>query len=205
MTNATTPSVPPGWYLDPAGSQRNRWWDGFNWTDHFQDSYSVTEVLKAPEGTKVGTAWIWIIALAPLVSMLSLLLVDWGSYFNGLMADPSSSMRAEMAFLTSPGYLTAVLGGWALWGLTIWFAYLDWRALKLAGVPRPFHFAWVILANSVYVIGRAVVANRRTGRGLGMMWVAIAVIVTIFIFEFVWVGWMMTEMMSSFSQNYSSY
>jgi hypothetical protein len=77
--------------------------------------------------------------------------------------------------------------------------------LKLAGVPRPFHFAWVILYNPVYVIGRAVVANRRTGRGLGMMWVSIAVLVSLFILEFVWMGWMMTEMMGSFSQNYSNY
>jgi Protein of unknown function (DUF2510)/Protein of unknown function (DUF3592) len=30
-------SMPPaGWYADPADSSRQRWWDGTQWTDHFQ-------------------------------------------------------------------------------------------------------------------------------------------------------------------------
>ena len=24
---------PPGWYADPAGGDRSRWWDGGSWTD----------------------------------------------------------------------------------------------------------------------------------------------------------------------------
>jgi hypothetical protein len=27
-------STPPGWYADPGGSGRNRWWDGTQWTEH---------------------------------------------------------------------------------------------------------------------------------------------------------------------------
>jgi len=39
----TTPMKPPaGWYDDPAGSGRQRWFDGIQWTDHFQS------VLVAP-------------------------------------------------------------------------------------------------------------------------------------------------------------
>jgi hypothetical protein len=29
-----TPSVPPGWYADPAGRYELRYWDGNSWTEH---------------------------------------------------------------------------------------------------------------------------------------------------------------------------
>ena len=39
MTDSTgTPSTPAGWYADPAGSDRLRWWDGTRWTDHLADA-----------------------------------------------------------------------------------------------------------------------------------------------------------------------
>jgi hypothetical protein len=27
---------PPGWYADPGGSGKRRWWDGTNWTEHLE-------------------------------------------------------------------------------------------------------------------------------------------------------------------------
>jgi len=39
VTDSTgTPSTPAGWYADPAGSDRLRWWDGTRWTDHLADA-----------------------------------------------------------------------------------------------------------------------------------------------------------------------
>jgi len=39
VTDSTgTPSTPAGWYADPAGSGRLRWWDGTRWTDHLADA-----------------------------------------------------------------------------------------------------------------------------------------------------------------------
>jgi len=61
------------------------------------------------------------------------------------------------------------------------FAYLDWRELNRRGVPQPFHWAWIfltlVISFAVYTIGRAVVAYRRTGTGLSVMWATIAVLV----------------------------
>ena len=31
---ATAPSVPAGWYADPAGRFELRYWDGSTWTEH---------------------------------------------------------------------------------------------------------------------------------------------------------------------------
>lgn len=33
-SQAPTPSVPPGWYADPAGRYELRYWDGSAWTEH---------------------------------------------------------------------------------------------------------------------------------------------------------------------------
>jgi hypothetical protein len=33
-TTPSTPSVPPGWYADPAGRYELRYWDGSAWTEH---------------------------------------------------------------------------------------------------------------------------------------------------------------------------
>ena len=37
MSNSSTPSAAAGWYPDPAGSARSRWWDGTQWTEHYYD------------------------------------------------------------------------------------------------------------------------------------------------------------------------
>ncbi|RIJ54967.1 DUF2510 domain-containing protein [Clavibacter phaseoli] len=61
MTDSTgTPSTPAGWYADPAGSDRLRWWDGTRWTDHLADaptaaaSTAATEPAAAPASGHVA-------------------------------------------------------------------------------------------------------------------------------------------------------
>jgi hypothetical protein len=207
VTNATTPAVQPGWYADPAGTPRSRWWDGATWTEHYQEPYSAAAAaaaLKAPEGTKVGTVWIWLIALLPVVAMIPILFVNWSPMFVGDSSDPSVSAEAELQVTTSPAYIITTLFGWLSYGLSACFAYLDWRHLERAGVPRPFHFAWVFLDSRAYVIGRAVVAQRRTGRGIGMMWVAIIAIVASIVIVTLMVVALTTSMMESI-ESYTYY
>ncbi|WP_445443258.1 DUF2510 domain-containing protein [Clavibacter sp. km1a] len=62
MTDSTgTPSTPAGWYADPAGSDRLRWWDGSRWTDHLADApaaaaASATSGPSGEDGTAHGSA-----------------------------------------------------------------------------------------------------------------------------------------------------
>lgn len=181
-------TTPAGWYPDPEDATRSRWWDGAQWTEHRSApaiatpyaaapySASATADLTAPEGTEWNTAWIWLIALLPLIPMIGLFSIDWGSLID--LSDPTG--MSSLAFLVSPGYLIGSLGGWVVYGLCVWFAYLDWRELGRRGVPRPFHWAWTFLSSALYVIGRSVVVRKRTGRGISPMWATIAILVISF-------------------------
>lgn len=40
----------PGWYPDPAGSPKLRWWDGGQWTDQFQPDSGAQAPSSAPGG-----------------------------------------------------------------------------------------------------------------------------------------------------------
>jgi len=129
--------------------------------------------LTAPEGAEVNTVWIWLIVAMPLVSMLGLFTVDWSSFVDFSDTTGMSSLAA----MTSPGYLFSVFSGWLVYGLSVWFSFLDRRALLQRGVPRPFHWAWTFLSSIVYVIGRSIVVKRRTGHGMAPFWAAIASLV----------------------------
>lgn len=194
MTN-----TPAGWYPDPENAAQSRWWDGTRWTDNraalqptIATPYSADVAnLKAPEGTQWNTVWIWILVFLPYLSSLSIFTIDWSRAF-----DVSSPMGADLALMTSPGYLISILAGWGTWGIFVWFAYLDWRELKNRGVPKPFHWAWGFLT-VVYTIGRSVVVRRRTGRGISPMWVTIITYVLFTIAMLVFIGFMVTSLVAS--------
>ena len=56
MTDSTgTPSTPAGWYADPAGSDRLRWWDGTRWTDHLTDVPAAASPAASSAATSSST------------------------------------------------------------------------------------------------------------------------------------------------------
>lgn len=202
MTTPTTPPVPAGWYPDPAGGTRTRWWDGTQWTDHFQEPYnpaSAAAALRAPEGTKAYNTWIWLVVFLPYVTLPLLFTIDFGSIFRALdPSDPDAVVRAQFAMFLSPGYIALTLGGWVLVALTIFCAYRDWRALQAAGVPQPLHWAWAffgVAGYPVYPIARSVVVKRRTGHGSAVMWAAIGMIVFTFVVVGIWTGILVSQML----------
>jgi hypothetical protein len=200
MSEPTAAAVPAGWYPDQNGHQR--WWDGTQWTENVQAPYDPatrTLALKAPDGTKTGTVWIWLINALLVVGMIPFFLVDWAAYVDSTMVGSiTGDPTAQLGMYTTPGYVVSQLSGFVIYGLTVVFAALDVRVLKARGVQQPFHWAFAFLTSIVYVIGRSVVVKRRTGGGLAPLWVYIALNVLIFIVIIVWSVLLFQYMMTAF-------
>ena len=145
----------------------------------------MTDTLKAPEGTKTGTVWIWLIVLLPLLSISSLFLIDVTGYTRDLLTNPTS-LAALLSLYVSPGFLATVGLSLVLYALAVIFAAQDYRTLIQRGVPRPFHWAFAFFGPVVYVIGRSVVVKIRTGQGLAPLWGTIAVFVISMIVTLIW-------------------
>lgn len=160
MTSPTAPQVPAGWYPDPAGSGRSRWWDGVQWTEHFQEAYTSAPALtlRAPEGTNPNTPWIWGIVAVVVVNAL-----------------PRFFSNPFSVSWTTGDTISLAIGILAFAAFVV-LAYFDYQELVRRGVPKPFHWAWMFFAMItplVYLIGRAVVVQRRTGTGIAPSMVAI--------------------------------
>ena len=202
---AAAASAPAGWYPVSPGSAQQRYWDGSAWTQHFHDpataapaagattaSTLVTPApvaLKAPEGTNPNTVWFWLTALSPVLAIGEAIATIF--YFGALtqiITDYSSNLAAADSGLA---FILSLLLGLLVTIASILFPILDWWTLGKRGVPRPFHWAWSLFAlvvgsPLVYVIGRTVIAKRRTGRGLAPLWVFIGLeIVSIAVWIFV--------------------
>jgi len=207
MSNPSNPVTPAGWYPDPSGDGRSRWWDGTRWTDHYapapgtnpqvpqppqphfapqapqhqhyaqqqyaQQPYVAAPALRAPEGTKPNTPFIWAFCAILIVPIIAFALWDFSgmmtSSFSSALNDPTNPYAAYGALL-NPGYFAVIGVGFVYYAASVVLAFLDYRALTTAGVPKPFHWAWTFLSALVYIIGRTVIVKRRTGAGLGPLW-----------------------------------
>jgi hypothetical protein len=165
-----------------------RWWDGAAWTDNVHDDSatqqpsSYGQVLTAPEGTNPNTVWVWILALMPLLALVSLVFFNPAAILptNFDATDPSAALNAEFAIFTTPYFLSTLLLGAVEYALFIVFGLLDFRRLKALGVPKPFHWAFTFIPSYgylIYMIGRFVIVRRRTGTGLRPLWLWIGVYV----------------------------
>ncbi|WP_350347920.1 DUF2510 domain-containing protein [Agromyces sp. G08B096] len=217
MTDGTGQQIAAGWYPDPAGSGGQRWWDGTGWTSHVAppvvapasaaaapaapvappapaapaaQPYRPELVggdIQVPASTPTGTVWIWLLIFVPLVSLLPLFLWDPLSSMSGALTQPYA---APFATFLDPGYLLITGLSWVVYGVSVWFAFLDSAALARLGYARRFHWAWTFLSSLVYVIGRSVVVRRQAGgRGLGPLWTVVAVNVAAFCVSIVWIIW----------------
>ena len=228
MSNPSNPVTPAGWYPDPAGSSRSRWWDGTQWTDHYAaqagqvaqppqpvygqqgngqqgyapQAYAAAAPLRAPEGTKPNTPWIWIFGALMVLPMIAFGAWDIGGWLTRSMTSTMQNPTdpyASLSLYTDPGYLLVLVVSFVYWAGSVFVAFLDYRALKAAGVPRPFHWAWTFLNQFVYIIGRTVIVRRRTGGGLGPLWLFIGLYVLYIVIVSIKTFIAMNEVFSSIS------
>jgi hypothetical protein len=216
-SNGPTPS--PGWYPDPAGTGRLRWWDGAVWTDQFSAPYAAAyapgqyapgqqgpgpyapapytpERPRISSETPVYNPLIWIITLLPLLSVVFLLL--WNPEFRVINIGSRNRPTVDPASIFTPAYFLLVFSGFATYAVSVLLAYFDSERLKRDGVVRPFHWAWSFLSGTVYVIGRSVIVRKvAPDRGLVPVWVLIGVIVLSIVVSSIKMSATMASMISS--------
>ena len=139
-----------------------------------------------PEKTSASTVWIWLIVLLPIVT-LSAGLIFVSQWLPGILrfssvvatgGSPPDTRRIlvlEQQLIFTPWYVLVLLLSVAAYGLGVWFAYRDARALESRGFQNPFHWAWMFLSAWVYMIGRTVVVRRRGGHGTAPLAVFISI------------------------------
>lgn len=169
--------------------------------------YGSEPVSTVSPDTPTDTVWVWLIAVLPVLSVLPLFFWDWRSFVESSMSVTStlSPMEQVLGPYTDPSYIVLSVAGYLVYGLCVWFAYLDRAELRRRGFARPFHWAWAFLMSLVYVIGRVVVVKRQVGRGTAPMWVAIAVYVASIVAAFIWLGVLFAEIFAMTMETVSTY
>jgi len=111
----------------------------------------------------------WIVAIYALIAVLTVPLFAMLANPATLLATSSSLDVIQLAFagVGLIGWIAAVL-----------LAVQDGKELESRGIVRPFHWAFTCIPSygpTIYIIGRSIVARRRTGSGLAPIWVHVGV------------------------------
>jgi hypothetical protein len=140
-----------------------------------------------------NTVWIWLVVALPLLSVLVLFLFDWTAFVRESIYASAFPEQAPYAASSSLAVSAgASVLSFVIAALTVLFSFLDWRRLRARGIEKPFHWAFsffvlVISSGGVYIIGRAVILRRQTGKGLGPVWGWIAVTVVTIVAVAIWI------------------
>jgi len=170
--NTTTPAA--GWYPDPAGTPRTRWWDGTRWTENYSapTPQTPTTPWSTPSGTggqtpaAAGTPSAYpsmqpygaapalkapegTSPSTPFIWLLAVLpLVTLVLSIVQLVTIDSlveSALAADGAAYT-PLDIANYGVSLLIAAATVILAFFDARTLAARGVPRPFHWAWSFFA-----------------------------------------------------------
>lgn len=189
-------TAPPGWYPDPWGQAAQRLWDGSRWTPQVAGGAMAAVRPRLPDGAPIYGAAVWLVALLPLLSAVTLwfIRVDTSALADYLSTSAQSGGSTSPGFLDpysmlGAGYPVVMLLNLALEAALVVLAYRDRQHLARLGVVRPFHWAWAFLGGIVYVIGRSVIVRKVAApRGLAPMWAAIAAYGVCLLSASIWVA-----------------
>jgi len=142
-------------------------------------------------GTDTNTIWVYLSIIASILPIVALFLIDWETYLRLTIAAESDPTVATELGQWTVGVLGISVLSYVLIGVSVLFAWLDWRELKKRGIAKPFHWAFafltlVISTAAVYIIGRTVVVRRETGKGFAPLWVWIGLTLLSWIIAGVW-------------------
>lgn len=162
--------TPPGWYPDPSGRRGTRWWSGTMWTDDLGPLPSQIPRPQLPDDVPTNTPWIWLIAVLPVLGLLSGFV--YAPSIHMVTIGPDHLRTVDPSSVYTPGYVLAQVIGVLFAAANIVVAWRDERVLARRGVVRPFPWPWAFLAGAVYVIGRFVIVRRVAPRAsLTPLWV----------------------------------
>ncbi|GAA1774019.1 hypothetical protein GCM10009712_22420 [Pseudarthrobacter sulfonivorans] len=223
-TSGNIPAAPAGWYTDPAGTGRLRWWDGSAWTDQFstpsqQGPYGWPGAPSpyagaspyAGGGQPAGPyANVPVAFQRPLLSrdapvynplIWVITLLPLLSTVLVLLWNPEfrfivvgRQQTLDPWSLFTPTYFLLLFSGFLTYTASVLLAYFDSQRLRRDGVVRPFHWAWSFLSSAVYVIGRSVIMAK-VARGRGL--VPIWVLIGVVVLNIVVTNLKMSALMSS--------
>ena len=194
-----TPTTPEGWYPDPDGTAKSRWWDGSAWTEHYHDPSAPVHASSAPVGPAVIAAvpvepavpgvtspynlWVWYIVGLVGLSFLTLVTFDFQAYVFASLYNAGNPFA-----IFTPGYVFVSVVGFLTWAGAVALAYFDHRDLRARGVAAPFHWAFAFISSVVYLAGRSIVIRRRLGNGMVPLWVAVGYAGGVVILVIAWIA-----------------
>jgi hypothetical protein len=205
-TASAAASAAPGWYPDGTGGQR--WWNGSGWSEHTAPAAAgpAQSVQRPglPAGARIDTAWVWIVSVGYLLSIIPVFFFDMNGYIAAIFDAQLSRSPAALSDALV-GYAVFGIVSWLLglivWGLAVFGAYRDYKHLEAIGVERPFHWAFAFIPYPiVYLIGRHVVL-RKVSRTAGWpLWAHIGSYALVFLAMGIWMIVAMRAMFDTIAQ-----
>jgi hypothetical protein len=123
-TASAAASAAPGWYPDGTGGQR--WWNGSGWSEHTAPAAAgpaqTLQRAPLPAGARVDNAWVWIVSLGYLLSVVPVFFLDMNGYIAAIL---------DAQLSRSPAGLSDALMGYAVFGIVSWLLGLIFLVLAV--------------------------------------------------------------------------